>query len=372
MDQPGQERINQLSFQLKRAANLVSAAEKRVRTLVTAMPIGIFVTDEAGVVAAANPKSVILFRSSAESMLGRNIREFFLSAAENSAREFFTSAIKETAKPIELMALRAAGDKFACELQVCPFSTAGAVQFLVVVDDVSERHELERMKKEFVAMVSHDLRTPLSSIQTFLTLIGDGVYDKRLAQLKQRAISMGDETIRLITMINSLLDLDKLEEGRLEMFFDIVPCSTIVERSIQSIRTLAENRGLTIQVSLPAVEANALADSDYIVQVLINLLSNALKFSPSGGQVTLVVETEGVDRVKFQVVDQGPGIPEEFRSRLFNRFEQATADDARVRGGSGLGLSIAKSIVEQHGGSIGVDSLPGRGSSFWFVIPRIT
>jgi len=372
MDQPAQERIIQLSAQLERSARLVYDAEKRVRTLVTAMPTGIFVTDEAGVIAAANPKSIDLFRSSAEQMVGQNIRQYFLSSTEQPQQEFFSDNLKETAKPLELTALRTSGDKFACEVQVRPFSSSGMVQFLVVVDDVSERHELERMKKEFVAMVSHDLRTPLSSIQAFLTLIGEGVYEERSAQLKQRAVSMGDEALRLITMINSLLDLDKLEAGQLEMYFDEVACSSLVERSIQSISSLAENRHIKLEILLPAGETKVIADADYIVQVLINLLSNALKFSPANGKVTLVAEATGIDQVTFQVVDQGPGIPEEFLPRLFNRFEQATADDARVRGGSGLGLSIAKAIVEQHGGSIGVDSVRGQGSSFWFVIPRST
>jgi len=370
MDPANQEKMNQLSAQLRKTTTWLSDSEKKVRTLVKVLPVGLFITDEGGMIEAVNPKGISLFKTSTESMVGQNIRRFFEPSADGSAMGSIPDKLEETDEPLGLVALQAGGGKFPCELQVCPFSTSGVMQFLVLVDDVTQRHELERMKKEFVAMVSHDLRTPLTSIQTFLSLLGDGLYDESIVPVRQRAVSMGEEAVRLITMINSLLDLDRLEAGRLEMFFDIVTCKSICQRSIQSIKPLAEKRGVALQLSLPPGGANVLADSDYIVQVLINLLSNAVKFSPTAGKVTLqVVTTE--ERVKFQVIDEGPGITEDFRTRMFNRFAQASSDDARVKGGSGLGLSIAKSIVEQHGGLIGVESQEGKGSSFWFTIPRV-
>jgi signal transduction histidine kinase len=171
-------------------------------------------------------------------------------------------------------------------------------------------------------------------------------------------------------MINSLLDIDKLEAGKLDMFFDIVPSRDIVQASYQSVMSLAEQRRINVFVPHIDRKVHVRADKDFVVQVLVNLLSNAIKFSPKDSIVKIECQADD-DFVKLSVSDQGPGIPDEFRKRMFNRFEQAQMSDARVKGGSGLGLASARAIVEQHGGKIGVDSTEGQGSTFWFTLPRV-
>ena len=218
-------------------------------------------------------------------------------------------------------------------------------------------------------MVSHDLRTPLTSIQCFLNLVGEGHFND-MEPLKENARMIENEATRLINMINNLLNIDRIESGGLEMFIDAVPLSELIESSLIAVICLAQNRGITLQQELPREEVYLLVDRDFAIQVLVNLLSNALKFSPKGAAVTVRAEATS-SHVKVSVVDQGPGIATEFRQRIFHRFEQATIADARVKGGSGLGLAISKSIVEQQGGTIGFDSEEGRGTTFWFTAKRV-
>jgi signal transduction histidine kinase len=269
----------------------------------------------------------------------------------------------------EVTAVRPSGESFPAELRARPFATARTPQLLMIFEDITQRHEIERMKKEFVSMISHDLRTPLTSIQCFLSVVADGAFSD-VENLQRRAKIIEGESTRLINMINNLLNIDRMESGRLEMFMDAVLLPELVERSVQAVSSLADHRAINLQTDLPTEEVHLLADLDYAIQVLVNLLSNALKFSPKGATVTVRGEATA-DEVKVTVLDKGRGIPMEFRNRIFNRFGQATISNARVKGGSGLGLAISKLIVEQHGGTIGFDSEEGQGTAFWFTMKRL-
>ena len=172
--------------------------------------------------------------------------------------------------------------------------------------------------------------------------------------------------LRLVRLINDILDLERFDSGRVEMHFDAVPLDSIFTRSLEAVRSFAEQEGVTLETS--PTTAQVWADGDRLVQVLVNLLSNAVKFSPRGGVVSLSASREqGGSRVRVR--DQGRGIPASFREAIFERFRQVEASDARQKGGSGLGLAICKTIIEQHGGSIGVESAEGKGSEFWVWLP---
>lgn len=260
--------------------------------------------------------------------------------------------------------------EFAADLVVRSFSAFQTPKLLIVVEDVSARHEIERMKEEFVSLISHDLRAPLASIKAFLGLLKNGIYDQNLSTMKEKAEGIESDTTRLLEMINRLLELHKAEAGRLELFIELIPLTSIVKRSIQSIELLAAQKGIEMVTDHLDPSVHVRADADYAIQVLVNLLSNAIKFSPSGKIVRLTFELTGAT-AKIKVHDRGQGIKEEFRNRLFNKFEQSSIADARLKGGSGLGLAISKSIVEQHGGTIGVESEEGQGSTFWFTLPQV-
>jgi signal transduction histidine kinase len=211
-------------------------------------------------------------------------------------------------------------------------------------------------------IVSHDLRNPLSTIGMAAEMIletSDGAAQARGVSIIRRTSD------RMNRMVQDLLDVAKLETGRLAIEVENTDVVTLVEEAVEMLGPLAEEQGLTL-ASVTAPDAPGICvDRGRILQVLSNLVGNAVKFTPAGGQITLHVRPEG-DVVRFAVADTGPGIPPDQMQRIFGRFWQANASDRR---GLGLGLTIAKSIVEAHGGRIGADSRMGEGTEFWFTVP---
>lgn len=238
-----------------------------------------------------------------------------------------------------------------------------------VARDITERKQVDRMKRDFVAMVSHDLRTPLTSIQMVLSLLEAEAYGQ-LSDSGHENLEAAEANVnRLIGLVNGLLDLEKMESGKLILQRESYRVADILEPSMQAVRGFAEQQGVKL-VAPGHRNPEIFADRDRLVQVIINLVSNAIKFSPKGGTVSLEIAEEP-DSIRFNIIDQGRGVPEQLREAIFDRFKQVELDDAKVKGGSGLGLAICKAIVERHGGTIGVDSQEGRGSTFWFKIPRL-
>jgi len=339
----------------------------RFRVLMEAIPVGLLILDEKGCIEGANPQALILFRCEPSDLINKELSELFIARA--NPHFFDSKTFREgTAEPVEALALRLNGEQFPADILLRPFTADSGQKVLVAIEDVTKRKELEQMKQDFMSMVTHDLRDPLASLKMFLSMAAEGDYDKTPENLRKRAASTENEVDRLIKMINSLLNIDKVEAGRLAMLYDVVALDKMIETSVQSLSALSAEKGVPIEVKTNAKLVYVRVDADYIVQVMINLLGNALKFSPTGSPVEIFIEPSDT-QVKVSICDQGPGIPEEFRGRMFNRFEQARMSDSRVKGGSGLGLAIAKSIIDEHGGSIGVDSEEGRGSTFWFTLP---
>jgi signal transduction histidine kinase len=204
------------------------------------------------------------------------------------------------------------------------------------------------------------------SVSSALELFSAGV----LGELSEKGLSRlkfaQDEANRLIRLINDLLDIEKMEAGKFILDKSDFQISELVQNSIAATAQLAEQKGIKIETSFAEQTINA--DRDRTFQVIINLLSNAIKFSPESGLIKLCVEASN-DQIEFKVIDQGRGIPEEARKKIFDRFVQVEKSDETVRGGSGLGLAISRAIVEQHGGTIGVESEPSQGSTFWFRLP---
>jgi len=363
------ERSDNLSARLKAAEEQFEISQRRIRTLIDALPLGLLIAGSSGVVEAANPHSLVLFNCDYSHFTDRKIAHLF-------AKEFrkvfsLNLAIEENVQPKEVIAIRADSSQFPAEVVIRPFASQSEPKLLVLVEDVTTRHEVERMKKEFVSMISHDLRTPLSSIQFFLASVADGRYDRNPEVMKDRARSTEADATRLINMINRLLHVDKLEAGQMQMSFNVVSCKEIIDGAIQSVQSLAEKKQITIEVSGQFENIYVMADAEYIVQVLVNLLSNSLKFSPPNEKIT--VKTESNDKfVKLMVVDRGPGISAVDQEKIFDRFKQVSIDDDRIKGGTGLGLAISKAIVQQHKGDIGVQSELGSGSTFWFTLPWLT
>ncbi len=224
----------------------------------------------------------------------------------------------------------------------------------------------ERRKQEFMGMISHDLRTPLSSVQTSLEFVLEGHHGPLSKEL-QGWIDMANQNVQtVLNLINELLEIERIEAGVLMLEYSEVQVSQLIRQAIGAVRAIAEKRNIKIIEA----DCNAYieADEDRLLRVLINLLGNALKFSPTDSTIRIDCTQIG-ECLEFSVSDQGRGIPADFVSKIFDRFQQVTPADARQLGGSGLGLAISKAIVEAHNGTISVESLEGKGSTFKFRIP---
>lgn len=241
-----------------------------------------------------------------------------------------------------------------------------------IARDVSERKALERMKDELVALINHELRTPVTAIRGAIKLLesgAGGALPDRAAQLVSVA---SQSTDRLLHIVDDLLDLDRMASQRMAFRIEPVDAAGALTHAAHAAAALAESAGVEIVVDAPA-GLLLRADAQRLQQVLANLVSNATKFAPSGSRIDMRAEAlrEGDTReVRLTVTDHGPGVPEAFRSRIFQRFAQADARTTRAQGGSGLGLSIAKQMTEQMNGRIGFDSEPGR-TTFFLNLPGV-
>jgi PAS domain S-box-containing protein len=314
-----------------------------------------------------------MFGYRAEELVGKHLMTLFhdstLFSVSNpqDCKNFMEGCFQKSLNRVgEFDALKRIGEDFPIEMSLSELETAEGKRYLANILDVSERREVERLKKEFVSTVSHELRTPLTSIRGSLTLLNVGALGALPDQAKKVVGIAERNTIRLITLINDILDIEKLESGKLDMVFDTIPLSNVLERSDQAVRAFAEQNG--IRLEMMPTPASVYADGDRLVQVLVNLISNAVKFSPKGAAVTITVE-EIPNWVEVKVIDRGRGIPAKYKGLLFQRFQQVEASDSRKKGGTGLGLAICKGIIEAHSGNIGVESEEGKGSVFWFRIP---
>jgi signal transduction histidine kinase len=227
--------------------------------------------------------------------------------------------------------------------------------------------ESAKEKQELLSMVSHDLRTPLTSVQGILTLLALERLEPLGAESKQLVERAERNLGRTITLINDLLQIERLSSGAFALDTGPVAISDLQETCLECVQDLAEQRN--IKIALGKTDAIVQADKERITQVLMNLLSNAIKFSPDGETIDLKTE-EHSDSIEIKVIDRGRGIPDDKKELIFERFKQVSKEDGAKNKGSGLGLAIARALILKHGGKIGVLDTPGGGSTFWFSLPK--
>lgn len=235
--------------------------------------------------------------------------------------------------------------------------------------DITELKRIDRMKTEFVSTVSHELRTPLTSIWGSLGLIAGGVAGPLPEAVKTLVGIAKSNCERLIRLVNDILDSEKIESGNVTLNLQVVDIQQLVRQALAANEGFAIQHGVPVLLQAPDDRLQVRVDSDRLIQVLTNLLSNAVKFSPQKSAVAVRVSRVG-QRVRVEVTDDGPGIPEEFRSRIFQKFSQADSSDSRQKGGTGLGLNISKALVEKMKGYIGFSSKAGAGTTFFFEVPQ--
>jgi PAS domain S-box-containing protein len=264
--------------------------------------------------------------------------------------------------------VRADGSSYPAEYTASPVRDDPKTAGVIVFRNISERRAVETMKDQFVSMVSHELRTPLTSIHGSLGLLTGGALGDMPPSAQRMLEIATTNTDRLVRLINDILDIERMESGAVRMQREVVDAARLVEQAVASMRSMASQGAVELVVQSEPV--TVWADPDRITQVLVNLVSNAVKFSPEGAVVTVSLTLRGDDAL-FTVRDHGRGIPADKVDSIFGRFQQVDVADSRDKGGTGLGLAISESIVTQHDGRIWVESELGKGSTFLVTIPTV-
>ena len=272
---------------------------------------------------------------------------------------------------IESVHCRKDGSTFPVEVSVAQIYMGNEPLISVFARDITERKRIEKMKNEFVSTVSHELRTPLTSIRGSLGLITGGAVGELPTHAKEMLTIAGNNTERLLFLINDILDIQKIETGELDMEFEKTEVSSFLKNAIEDNIAYADQFGVSI--ALNSIDNNLYvnANEPRLMQVMANLLSNAAKFSHQNGVVEVAVDKQENNCIRISVTDHGDGIAKEFYNTIFDKFTQQDASDTKQKGGTGLGLNITKAIIEKHGGEIGFISSEGEGTTFYFDLPEL-
>lgn len=352
----------------KLAEQVIKEAEARVRQILESLPIGLMMVTLDGKIVLANKTFEEVFGFSLADIEGETIDSILIDN-RSQTKKINIDFIVENAlgRTHECFAHAKDGADIPVEVSFREIETLDGKRLVGLILDITERHNIEAMKAQFVQMVSHDLRTPLTSVQSYLDLLGRGVYGTLSESGGQKLLMLNRSVDRLVNMIRDLLDLERWQSGHLRVTIGDTNLKSIVEQSVEAVQSHKEEKKIDLIVHDKDMKLRG--DEERLVQVVINLLHNAIKFSPEGGKVELsVLEKEGF--VNIQVKDEGPGVPAEMQKAVFDRFKQVSETDATVKKGTGLGLAISKAIVEAHGGTIGITSNNGGGSIFWFTLPE--
>jgi PAS domain S-box-containing protein len=388
------------------AARQESSLESRYRKLLHAVPDAILEVDQEGRITILNEAAERMFGYTRAEFLGLNV-ETLVPAAMRSGHAKHRSSYAEhpNTRPmgtgLELQGQRKDGSLFPVEISLSPNWIEGSLHVIASVRDITERKTVEnrlrslreqytaeltlkneqlearnreveranRLKTEFLASMSHELRTPLHTIIGFSELLGEQL-EGPLTDKQQRFVGhILQDARHLLELINEVLDISKIESGRLELKRETFDFGQCVEEVMAGIRHHAASRNITLE-NQNNFHESLYADRLRLKEILYNLLNNAVKFTPEGGRVWIEAGREG-DTLHISVCDTGIGIPEKEQPSIFEKFYQVGDISGGVREGTGLGLPITKHLVELHGGAISVASQPGKGSSFRLVLPLL-
>ena len=364
-----------ITEQRQAQAHLADAIRQKELILNSAAD-GIFGIDRDGLVTFANQAAAWMFGYAVDEIVGRPVHDLVFLRGQSGELEpahdcpsYRTARDGISVGPLREVFWTRQGERLEVEFssRALRDDNRDVIGAVVTFNDISERAAIERMKNEFVSMVSHELRTPLTSIRGALGLLASG----RAGEIPEKANRMLEiataNTERLVRLINDILDIERIDSGRTDLSQQRCETAELIRTAVDGLRPVAEKAGITVLTDPTKIPV--WGDPDRLLQTLTNLLGNALKFSPAGSAVFVAARAEG-EEVVFEVRDQGRGIPADKLEAIFERFQQIDASDAREKGGSGLGLAICRSIVRQHGGRIWVESEVGRGSRFFFTVPR--
>jgi PAS domain S-box-containing protein len=354
----------------KRMEEELKASEERYRDLFENANDGIYILDRAGRIVSFNRKAEELTGYTVEEVRGQSYTLFLPPGPERKkARRAFLKNMRGQPDKTELTIIRKDGREVILELSTRPIWQGGQIVGIQGIGrDITERKELERLKSDFISTVSHELRTPLTSIKGYVDLVLAGDVGPLTPEQKEFLTIVSQNTTRLTELINDLLEIERLESGKIEFEFAELDLAEVLENVARSLHVNAEQKGLEFLTEIPS-GLKVRGDRERLAQVFLNLLSNAIKYTPAGA-VELRAHQED-DAVVVEVRDTGIGLSESDLQKLFQKFFRSDNPYVRKVGGTGLGLSIAKAIVERHGGTITVTSQLGQGSTFTVRLPAL-
>jgi NtrC-family two-component system sensor histidine kinase KinB len=368
--------FNEMAKKLKAFHDLnidqIVAEKRKSDAIIRSIDDGIVVIDKELKITGMNPTAVKALNLEREEVQNKH----FLEVVKDERLFNYVKQSVETGQPPSIEERKTIftmkeGDKQRhYQFSITPVhGKSGALLGVVLLlRDVTRLTELDRLKSEFVMIASHELRTPLTSIGMSIKLLLEKTMEKLDGKEQQLLLAAHEDLQRLKNLVSNLLDLSKIEAGKMAMEFETISVSSLWQNAAGVLRTQIDAKGVNVVLDFPPRLPDVKADANKIIWVLTNLISNALRYTNSGGQIRLSAERMG-SCIHVSVTDNGPGIPFEVQSKIFDKFVQIKND--KVLGGSGLGLTICKEIVRAHGGTIWVDSAPGEGSTFTFTLPIV-
>ncbi|PCI12665.1 MAG: hypothetical protein COB71_08415 [Thiotrichales bacterium] len=350
----------------------LSKSEQRLRVILDNVVDGIITMDALGIVMAFNPAAETIFGYRADEVIGRNVKCLMPGSYQSEHDGYLHNYCTTGERKIigigrEVEGMRADGTQVPLELWVVEVEQDNEQLFIGMLRDISDRLQVDRMKKEFVSTVSHELRTPLTSIKGSLGLVSGGVLGEIPAEVHSMIDVAINNSDRLMLLINDLLDIEKIELGKMDFYIEPINVMAFINDVLSANQGYADEQKVLFKVTHEEPGAMVLGDAARLMQVMANLISNAAKYSPKSDYVELAVHRVN-GKIEISVSDHGPGIPEEFHARMFEKFAQADSSDTRRVGGTGLGLSITRAIVERHDGRIDYESKLGEGTRFFFEL----
>ncbi len=348
----------------KREAPDGQPSDRDLLGLIDHIDEGIVWLDEHLQVAGLNTAAARILQVDRQRAIGRSVMETFVDhLVEEAAR----TAMAQGSASLELTLRN--DDERRVSVRVRKFGGDG---LWLLLQDVTELRRLERIRSEFIDNISHELRTPLTTVRLLTETLSQDMAGAEIDvpdRVRERIQKIDVETGHLVQMVNELLDLSRIEGGAAELHFENVQMADVVRGAIDRLRTFADRQGVRLATEIPESDLPVVwGDDERLGQVLVNLLHNAVKFSPADSTVTVRAHVVG-GNIEVGVRDQGVGIPRQDLDRIFERFYSVDKARQRGQGGTGLGLAIARHIVQGHGGRIWAESDDGRGSLFTFTIP---
>jgi NtrC-family two-component system sensor histidine kinase KinB len=350
--------------------NKIIAEKRKSEAIIRSVNDGIVVVDDNFLITNLNPEAVKIFGVSPQDNRKRHILEFF---QDEKLFHFLKEALASGNTPNleegeDILTIKTGEMPRHYQVSITPMQTPSGVipGAILLLRDITRLRELDRLKSEFIMTASHELRTPLTSINMAVNLLRESAGAKLSDQEQVLLEACHEDVQRLRALVNDLLDLSKIEAGKLELAFELVQPRFLGDQALSVIKAQADSKGIELTLRVPEDLPDVTADPHKIVWVLVNLLANAVRYTKAGGHIGLTGERVG-NQVQLAVSDDGEGIPYDLQPRIFDKFVRGKPSDGE--GGSGLGLAICKEIVKAHRGVIWLDSTPGQGSTFTFTLP---